>query len=61
MDSGYIVETSTGKYGEITQDTLYVANGVREQIMRQVIYTKDEQIRQALISLGWKPPKTPNE
>ena len=60
IDNGYIVETSTGEYGEITQDTLYVANGVREQIMRQVIYTKDEQIQQALIALGWTPPVMSN-
>ena len=59
MDNGYVVETAICEDGLISQDTIYVANGIREQIMQQVINTKDAQIRQALIDLGWTPPDEP--
>ena len=30
---------------------------VHTQILRQVIYLRDTEIRRALIALGWTPPK----
>ena len=32
-------------------------NGIRETIMREIIDLKELSIREALIKLGWTPPK----
>jgi len=37
-----------------------ITNMVKSQA-RQIIDTKDDQIRNALISLGWTPPTTNNQ
>jgi len=37
-----------------------ITNMVKSQA-RQIIDTKDDQIRNALISLGWTPPTTDND
>jgi hypothetical protein len=39
--------------GRIIQEVFNYEN----VIMKQVMETKEEQIRQALIALGWTPPK----
>lgn len=32
----------------------------KERIMQWIVHTREEQIRQALIALGWTPPPTPS-
>ena len=57
IKNGYVFEVNIyDPAGEIWQDTFSVTNGLKERIMRQVIDTKEQQIREALIRLGWTPP-----
>lgn len=42
--------------GKIVQEVFSVTNTVRERIMLDVMDTKEHQVRQALIALGWTPP-----
>ena len=55
---GVKVET-TIEPGEqfITQiTTAYGSDGVRDEVMRRVLNTQDQQVRAALMALGWTPP-----
>ena len=42
---------------EIRQQVLSNNNGVETVILEQLINLKDQHIREALINLGWIPPK----
>jgi len=42
--------------GRITQTVCSVLDSVNTQLMRTVLNTSDQQIRDALIELGWTPP-----
>jgi len=52
------IETKIFKNGLISQELLNERdNGRMESILKIVIDTREEQIKQALIKLGWTPPK----
>jgi hypothetical protein len=57
---GYDVITTPFADGRIFQQIDYVADlaheSIRETISRRVIDTQEEQVRTALIALGWTPP-----
>jgi hypothetical protein len=57
MNASYEVSTSYSPSGQIEQTVDLVFDGVRETIMRQVMNTKEQQVKDALIALGWTPPK----
>ncbi len=50
------VETRVFPSGLIEQDTFFSNNGVRERLTRSFIDTQEQQVRDALIVLGWTPP-----
>lgn len=56
MEHGLDVVTMPSSDGKIVQEVFSVTNNVRERIMLDVIDTKEHQVRQALIALGWTPP-----
>ena len=57
MSISYNIDTKSFSDGKILQTVDRVNNGtVEQQIFRQVLDTKDHQIRAALINLGWVPP-----
>lgn len=41
----------------IAVTTSFELGGMHEKIVREVIRLKDESVRQALIKLGWTPPR----
>lgn len=41
----------------IVQEITYDYENIRELVLRTIIDTQDEQIKEALIKLGWTPPK----
>ena len=45
-DEGFIIQLTTA----------YGPNGVRDEVMRRVLNTQDQQVRAALVALGWTPP-----
>lgn len=53
------VEAKTITYpdGTIVQDITSEFDGARELILRRVIHTREQHVRDALIALGWTPPK----
>ena len=55
---GIKVETSIAPDAQfITQITAaYGPDGVRDEVMRRVLNTQDQQVRAALMALGWTPP-----
>jgi predicted site-specific integrase-resolvase len=48
--------TTTTKQDTIIQTVEFLCNDAVINISRTVTSTKDEQIREALIKLGWTPP-----
>lgn len=40
----------------VVQTFYQECNGIRENLMRHVFHTQEEQFKQALIQLGWTPP-----
>lgn len=42
---------------EIHLGVMSEAGDVHTEILRQVIYLRDTEIRRALVALGWTPPK----
>lgn len=59
MIDALIFEISTKAFpdGRIEQELV----DIRGRIMRQVINTQEEQIKKALVGLGWTPPNEPRE
>lgn len=53
LDDGRIISTLKLDY-EIAYEN------IRDIILRQVLDTNEEQVRQALIKLGWTPPAPSN-
>lgn len=52
------VTTTPLSNGDILQNIDIVGfEGVRERLFTHVLHTRDEQVRAALIALGWTPPK----
>lgn len=56
MKNGYELTTAPLENGQIVQELYNVEMDVRKIIYRSVLDTRDEQIRNALIALGWTPP-----
>lgn len=54
--SGITIATTVTDHGLIVQDMTNHLDGIRDSLVRQVIDTKEDQIRTALIKLGWTPP-----
>lgn len=53
------IKTLVTDNGDIHQQCLaenQLLNGVTYQISYEILRTKEEQIKQALIGLGWTPP-----
>ena len=52
------INTKIFKNGDIVQSTELIDNmDLIKTLSREVIVTKEKQIREALISLGWVPPE----
>jgi hypothetical protein len=60
IENGFEVVTSPQPDGTIVQETFATHAGIRERIMMRVMRTQDQQIRDALIALGWTPPTDPS-
>ncbi len=56
MEYGFKVVTTPKENGEIVQELFSVHDSIMEQIHRRVMDTQEQQIRAALIALGWTPP-----
>lgn len=50
------VRTSVYPGGWIVTEQVNDSGTLYEQVMRRVMNTQDQQIRDALIKLGWTPP-----
>lgn len=56
MKSGIELTTAPYADGRIVQQTFAVENDTRRIIETRIMDTRDAQIRNALITLGWTPP-----
>ena len=57
-DMKYNIKTGIDfQTGAVFLETEQEFQGVREVLFREVVRTKDEAIREALIKLGWTPPE----
>lgn len=52
----YTVKTTPMIDGRILQEVDLEAQNIVKNIMRDVLDTKEQQIKEALIKLGWTPP-----
>jgi hypothetical protein len=52
----YTIDTRLSAEGTIVQDLSFERDGMVALVSRQIIRTQEEQIRAALIALGWTPP-----
>lgn len=58
----YTVKTNHNAEGTIVQTVLAEGHDWKAVISREIVHTQDAQVRQALIALGWTPPReTPKE
>jgi hypothetical protein len=46
---------------DLVTGEIKIITRIMEQIQEEIIQTKSDQIRNALIDLGWTPPKENNE
>ena len=53
---GYTINTAWNQSGLIEQTVDWGMGDLHRQLVRQVMDTKESQIREALIALGWTPP-----
>jgi len=56
MNNSYKIECTIQADGKILQELGYFSDGIYTNIVRQVIDTQEQQIRDALVKLGWTPP-----
>ena len=56
MGNGFEIVTTPKETGEIVQEIFSVHDDIRSLITRRVMDTSEQQIREALIRLGWTPP-----
>ena len=56
MESGFEVTTKIIADEKILFAVHSTLNGIRNDVMRRVMDTQEQQIRDALIALGWTPP-----
>lgn len=59
MNPSWQIDTEVFKNGIIEQTETHKAAyaGIRDTVYRYRMDTKEQQIREALIKLGWTPPK----
>lgn len=57
MSSIYVTVKHDNRFIICEQDFGDPTSDVRRQIMRRVLDTQERAIREALINMGWKPPK----
>jgi hypothetical protein len=57
MEQKFRLDTRVFSDGKIQQDLFHEMNNARELMTSWIVNTRDQQIREALISLGWTPPK----
>ena len=53
----YTISTNVYKNGIIEQDVNYEFYDERQEISRKIVDTMNSQFKEALIELGWTPPK----
>ena len=56
MEMGFEVTTKIIADDKILLEIHSTLNGIRDDVMRRVMDTQEQQIRDALIQLGWTPP-----
>jgi len=56
MGRKLVVESEVFSDGTIEQTVFADVDGIRERIRTEVINTKEAQVRECLIKLGWTPP-----
>lgn len=56
MTRKLVVESEVFTDGTIEQTVMAEVDGIRERIRTDVIRTRDQQVRECLIKLGWTPP-----
>ena len=57
INQKYGVVTKVYKNGIIEQDVNYEFYDERQEISRKIVDTMNSQFKEALIELGWTPPK----
>ena len=55
MESGFDITTKIIADDKILLEVHSTLNGIRDDVMRRVMDTQEQQIRYALIALGWTP------
>jgi hypothetical protein len=50
-------ELAISYYSPGMEPSCTTIDGIRERVTKSIINIKEQQLRQALISLGWKPPQ----
>lgn len=61
MNAHFEVQTCWREDGIIYQELFDVIGGAKSRIQTEILNTKEAQVREALIALGWTPPKENNE
>ena len=56
MEMGFEVTTKIIADDKILLEVHSTLNGMRNDVTRRVIDTQEQQVRDALIALGWTPP-----
>ena len=55
-ESGFEVTTKIITDNKILIEVHSTLNGIRDDFLRRIVDTQEQQIRDALITLGWTPP-----
>ena len=55
-ESGFEVTTKIITDNKILIEVHSTLNGIRDDVLRRIVDTQEQQIRDALITLGWTPP-----
>jgi len=59
MEAGYRLTTTPMKDGKIVQELYRSEDDATDLLARWLADTRDQEIRRALIALGWTPPPEP--
>jgi len=57
LNNKYLISTNVYKNGIIEQDVSSEFRNEREEISRRIVDTMNSQFIEALVKLGWTPPK----
>lgn len=58
MSINYKITTNSTNEGLIVQEVYSIHDRIHSQVIRYVINTREQQIQEALIALGWTPPQS---